>query len=88
MTINLGLPGCWRCRGDGNVLFLSFVNSKVSKCEFVTSSHARSVMEFLGDVFSELSKLDLKNESQNTSLQDVSFFDEKLVCIDLLRFFL
>lgn len=47
-------------RGHGNVLFISFVNSKVSKCKFVTSCHERSVMEFLGEIFSKLSKLDLK----------------------------
>lgn len=69
--MNLGLPGCWRCRGDGNVLFISFVNSKVSKCKFVAGCHEGSIGEFLGEVFSKLSKLYLKNKSQNNSLQDV-----------------
>lgn len=88
VTINLGLPGCWRCRCDGNVLFISFVNSKVSKCKFITNCHERSIVEFLREVFSKLSKLDLKNESQNNSLQHLGFFDENFVYIDLRVFFL
>jgi len=56
-------------------MYYSKVNSKVSKFKFVTSCHERSVMEFLGEILSKLSKLDLKNESQSKSLQDVGCFD-------------
>lgn len=54
----LGMPGCCRCRGDGNVLFISVVNSKVTTCTFLTGFHEKSVVECFGEICPKLPKLD------------------------------
>lgn len=51
LSDKLGMPGCCRCRGDRNLLFISAINSNVTTCKFLTGFHERSVMEGFVEIF-------------------------------------